>query len=100
MEKAVVKLLKVKMLVMPGLIKLNSAASGERMYSYILALLCSLVSGRYSAGNSPDLAYSRFPDFQTPVFEIQKQLCETFSVYEQTAVFLAWYFLVNLMQTF
>lgn len=37
MEKGVVKLLKEKMLVVPGLIRMNSAAWGEMMYSYIWA---------------------------------------------------------------
>lgn len=40
MEKTIVELLKVKM---PGLIRLNSAARGKMMYSYIRVLFCSLV---------------------------------------------------------
>lgn len=56
MEKTVVELLKVKMLVVPGLIRLNFAALGGRgwgmMNSYVWLLFCSLMSGRYSAGNS------------------------------------------------
>lgn len=39
MEKAAVEFLKVKMLVVPGLIRLNSAARREMMYSYI-CLFC------------------------------------------------------------
>ncbi len=61
MEKAVVKLLKVKM---PGLIRLNSAAGGEGqggvivlMYGYIWLLFCSCVLGRYSVRDFPDLTF-------------------------------------------
>lgn len=49
-RKTIVKLLKVKM---PDLIRLNSAARGEMMHSYIWVLFCSVVSGRYSAETPP-----------------------------------------------
>lgn len=62
------ELLKVKMLVMPGLIRLNTAAGGgggqqQLKFSYVWVLFCSLVSDMYSAGNSPDLPDGTFHIF-------------------------------------